>query len=48
MSPTKTHIRRHLAILLHTYPGLTPFNVWDVEWDVLADLIEAAKRSDHE
>jgi hypothetical protein len=28
---------------MHTYPGITPFNVWDIDIEILNDLIEAAK-----
>jgi hypothetical protein len=31
---------------MHTYPGITPFNVYDIEVEVLNDLIEAAKPKD--
>jgi len=32
---------------MHTYPGITPFNVWDIEMDIIEDLITAAdKKSD--
>jgi hypothetical protein len=28
---------------MHTYPSITPFNVWDIDIEILNDLIEAAK-----
>jgi hypothetical protein len=28
---------------MHTYPGITSFNVWDIDIEILNDLIEAAK-----
>jgi hypothetical protein len=28
---------------MHTYPGITPFNVYDIELEVINDLIEAAQ-----
>jgi len=28
---------------MHTYSGITPFNVWDIDIEILNDLIEAAK-----
>jgi hypothetical protein len=31
---------------MHTYPGITPFNVYDIEVEVLNDLIEAAQPKD--
>jgi hypothetical protein len=31
---------------MHTYPGITPFNVWDIELEVINDLIEAAQPKD--
>jgi hypothetical protein len=30
-----------MAILCHTYPGITPLNIWDIEYDVLRDLVKA-------
>jgi hypothetical protein len=31
---------------MHTYPGITPFNVYDIELEVINDLIEAAQPKD--
>jgi hypothetical protein len=31
---------------MHTYPGITPFNVYDIELEVINDLIEAAQLKD--
>ena len=28
---------------MHIYPGITPDNVWGIEFDVLQDLIAAAE-----
>ena len=27
---------------MHTYPGITPWNVWDLEMDLIDDLIATA------
>lgn len=34
---------RHLPLLMHTYPAISPWNVWDLETEVFELLIMAAK-----
>jgi len=33
----------HLPLLMHTYPSISPWNVWDLEGDVFELLVNAAK-----
>jgi hypothetical protein len=30
-----------MALLCHNYPGITPLNVWDIDIDIINDLIAA-------
>jgi len=38
-------IRSNLPLLCHTYPGITPWNIWDLDAEILDDLIKAAQQT---
>jgi len=31
-----------MALICHTYPGITPLNIWEIELPILNGLIDAA------
>jgi hypothetical protein len=34
-----------MAIICHTYPGITPLNIWDIEFELLKELVRAIETS---
>jgi hypothetical protein len=37
-----------MAVICHYYPGINPLNIWDIEYDVLKDLVKALPKKEQE